>query len=125
MSAVCREAHGILFHTDAVQAIGHVPVDVQAMNIDMLSLSGHKFHAPKGIGAMYLRKGVGIPNFMDGGGQEKNRRAGTENVASIVGLGKAVGAGLRQRCPRRTPKRVAGPARPPHGRCCSTTIPDM
>ena len=89
IGAVCRE-RGILFHTDAVQAIGHVPVDVQAMNIDMLSLSGHKFHAPKGIGAMYLRKGVGIPNFMDGGGQEKKRRAGTENVPYIVGLGKAI-----------------------------------
>ena len=79
IGAVCRE-RGILFHTDAVQA----------MNIDMLSLSGHKFHAPKGIGAMYLRKGVGIPNFMDGGGQEKKRRAGTENVPYIVGLGKAI-----------------------------------
>ena len=89
IGAVCREK-GILFHTDAVQAIGHVPVDVKAMNIDMLSLSGHKFHAPKGIGAMYLRKGISIPNFMDGGGQEKRRRAGTESVPFIVGLGTAI-----------------------------------
>ena len=86
IGAVCRE-RGILFHTDAVQAIGHVPVDVQAMNIDMLSLSGHKFHAPKGIGAMYLRKGVGIPNFMDGGGQEKNVRPGTAPIANLCAMG--------------------------------------
>ena len=89
IGAVCAE-RGILFHTDAVQAIGHVPVDVQAMNIDMLSLSGHKFHAPKGIGAMYLKKGINLPNFMDGGGQERKRRAGTESVPFIVGLGKAI-----------------------------------
>lgn len=80
---------GILFHTDAVQAVGHVPIDVEAMKIDILSLSGHKFGAPKGIGAMYLRKGVRIGSLIHGGGQERRRRAGTENVPYIVGLGKA------------------------------------
>ena len=94
IGAVCAE-RGILFHTDAVQAIGHVPVDVQAMNIDMLSLSGHKFHAPKGIGAMYLKKGINLPNFMDGGGQERKRRAGTENVPGIVGYGVAADRAVR------------------------------
>ncbi len=89
IGAFCRE-RGILFHTDAVQAVAHVPIDVQAMNIDMLSLSAHKFYGPKGIGAMYLRKGTRIENFIHGGGQEKGRRASTENVAGIVGLGKAI-----------------------------------
>ena len=83
-------AHGAWFHTDAVQAVGHIPVDVKALGVDMLSLSGHKFHAPKGIGALYVKKGI-LPNiFMDGGAQEKGRRAGTENLASIVGLGEAI-----------------------------------
>ncbi len=81
---------GIYFHTDAVQAIGHVPIDVGAMQIDLLSLSAHKFNGPKGVGALYIRKGVKIDNFMHGGGQEKKRRAGTENLASIVGLGVAI-----------------------------------
>ena len=89
IGALCR-ARDILFHTDAVQAIGHVPVDVQAMQIDMLALSGHKFHAPKGVGALYLRRGLHIPNFMDGGGQENKKRAGTEAVPAIVGLGRAI-----------------------------------
>lgn len=89
IGAVCREA-GVLFHTDAVQAVGHVDIDVAADNIDMLSLSGHKIHAPKGIGALYVRKGVRLINFIDGGAQERNRRGGTENVASIVGLGTAI-----------------------------------
>ncbi len=89
IGAVCREK-GILFHTDAVQAVGHVPIDVVAENIDMLSLSGHKLHGPKGCGVMYKRRGVNLPNFMDGGGQEKRQRAGTESVAQIVGLGKAI-----------------------------------
>ncbi len=80
---------GILFHTDAVQAVGHIEVDVEAMNIDMLSLSGHKIGAPKGIGALYIRSGVKIDVFMNGGGQERGRRAGTENVPYIVGLGEA------------------------------------
>ena len=89
IGAICR-AHKVLFHTDAVQAIGNVKIDVAAQNIDMLSLSGHKIHAPKGVGALYIRKGVMIDNFMDGGAQESGRRAGTENLASIVGLGEAI-----------------------------------
>ena len=88
--AAVAKAHGVLFHTDAVQAIGHVNIDVKAQNIDMLSLSGHKFHAPKGIGALYLRKGVRIQPLMQGGAQERNQRPGTENLAGIVGLGKAI-----------------------------------
>jgi cysteine desulfurase len=83
-------AKGALFHTDAVQAIGAMPIDVKAMNIDMLSLSGHKFHAPKGVGALYIKRGVVIPNLIEGGAQERGKRAGTENVASIVGMGKAI-----------------------------------
>lgn len=86
---VCRE-RGVLFHTDAVQAVGHVPIDVKAMNIDMLSLSAHKFHGPKGVGALYMKKGIRLPSYVMGGAQERNRRAGTENVAGIVGLGAAI-----------------------------------
>ncbi len=81
--------HNIVFHTDAVQACGNIPIDVKRMGIDCLSLSGHKLYAPKGIGALYVRNGIEFEKFMDGGHQEKNKRAGTENVASIVGLGKA------------------------------------
>ena len=81
--------YNIIFHTDAVQAIGNVDIDVQEMGIDMLSMSGHKIHAPKGVGALYVKKGIEFENFINGGHQEKNKRAGTENVASIVGLGKA------------------------------------
>ncbi len=80
----------IYFHTDAVQAIGHVPIDVNKMNIDLLSLSGHKFGGPKGCGALYIRKGTKIENLLHGGAQERKRRAGTENVPAIVGLGKAI-----------------------------------
>ncbi|MDB1939784.1 MAG: cysteine desulfurase NifS [Clostridium sp.] len=86
---ICRERK-VLFHTDAVQAIGNIPVDVKEMNIDLLSLAGHKVYGPKGIGALYIRKGVRIDNLIHGGGQERARRAGTENTASIVGLGKAI-----------------------------------
>lgn len=82
--------HGITFHTDAVQAVGHVPIDVNKMNIDLLSLSGHKLGAPKGIGATYIRKGTKIKQLIFGGAQERKRRAGTENVPAIVGLGKAI-----------------------------------
>lgn len=82
--------HGVFFHTDAVQAVGHVPIDVDAMHIDLLSLSGHKLGAPKGIGAIYIRKGVAITPLIFGGAQEKRKRAGTENVPAIVGLGAAV-----------------------------------
>lgn len=81
---------GIYFHTDAVQAVGNVPIDVNDMNIDLLSLAGHKFYGPKGVGALYIRKGVKIDNLIHGGGQERGRRAGTENIPGIVGLGKAI-----------------------------------
>ncbi len=81
--------HGVLFHTDAVQAYGHIPINVDEMNIDMLSASGHKLHGPKGIGILYIRKGVKIRSFIHGGAQERNRRAGTLNVPGIVGFGKA------------------------------------
>ena len=86
---LCRE-RGVLFHTDAVQAVGALPIDVQAMHIDLLSLSGHKLHGPKGVGALYIRKGVRIEPLLHGGAQERGYRAGTENVPGIVGLGKAV-----------------------------------
>lgn len=82
--------HGVIFHTDAVQAYGHVPMDVNALNIDMLSASGHKLNGPKGIGFLYIRKGLKLRSFIHGGAQERKRRAGTENVTGIVGLGKAV-----------------------------------
>lgn len=81
--------YNIIFHTDSVQACGNVPIDVKKMGIDMLSLSGHKLYAPKGIGALYVKKGIKFERILDGGHQEKNKRAGTENVAGIVGLGKA------------------------------------
>lgn len=89
IGALCR-ARGVLFHTDAVQAVGHVPVDVQAQCIDLLSLSAHKFYGPKGIGALYVKKGVRVPALILGGGQERKKRAGTENVPGIVGLGAAI-----------------------------------
>ena len=82
--------HGVIFHTDAVQAYGHVPIDVNELNIDMLSASGHKLNGPKGIGFLYIRKGLKLRSFIHGGAQERKRRAGTENVTGIVGLGKAV-----------------------------------
>ena len=89
IGALCREKK-VLFHTDAVQAVGSVPVDVKEMNIDLLSLAGHKLYGPKGIGALYIRKGVRIDNLIHGGGQERGRRAGTENIPGVVGLGKAI-----------------------------------
>ena len=91
IGAVCKK-HGVLFHTDAVQAVGNVPINVIEQNIDMLSLSGHKIHAQKGIGVLYCRKGIRLPNLIDGGAQERGRRAGTENIAAIVGLGVAIEA---------------------------------
>ncbi len=89
IAKIAKEAK-VPFHTDAVQAVGAIPVDVKALNVDMLSLSGHKFNGPKGIGALYIRKGLRISPFIFGGAQERNMRAGTENLASIVGLGKAI-----------------------------------
>ena len=92
---VCKK-HGVLFHTDAVQAVAHIKIDVKAMNIDMLSLSGHKFNAPKGVGALYIRKGITIPNLIDGGQQERGKRAGTENIPAIVGMGYAIEVATRE-----------------------------
>jgi cysteine desulfurase len=86
---LCKEKN-IYFHTDAVQAIGHVDIDVKNMNIDLLSMSAHKFYGPKGIGALYIRNGVKIQNLIHGGGQERGKRASTENIAGIVGIGKAI-----------------------------------
>ncbi|WP_322172522.1 cysteine desulfurase NifS [Acutalibacter caecimuris] len=107
IGAVCQK-HGVLFHTDAVQAIGNVHIHVKEQHIDMLSLSGHKIHAPKGVGALYIRSGVAVENFMDGGAQERGRRAGTENVAEIVGLATAMKRAtesIDQRVARLTPMR--------------------
>ena len=89
IGAICRQA-GVLFHTDAVQAAGHLPINVKEMNIDLLSLSAHKFHGPKSVGAFYCRRGIPLPSLIDGGAQERGKRAGTENVAGIVGLGAAL-----------------------------------
>ena len=93
IGALCRERK-IPFHTDAVQAAGHMPIDVKAMNIDLLSLSGHKFHAPKGVGVLYARRGLPLVNIIEGGAQERGRRGGTENVAGIV----AMAAALKESC---------------------------
>ncbi len=89
IGAICKK-HGVVFHTDAVQAAGNVPINVNEQNIDLLSLSAHKFHGPKGVGMLYIRKGIKMPNLIDGGAQERGRRAGTENVAGIVGLSVAL-----------------------------------
>ena len=89
IGAICKEKR-VLFHTDAVQAITHVPIDVNEMNIDMLSLAAHKFYGPKGVGALYVKKGIKLENLIHGGGQEKGKRGTTENVPGIVGLGKAI-----------------------------------
>ena len=93
IGALCR-SRGVPFHTDAVQAAGHMPIDVKAMNIDMLSMSGHKFHAPKGVGVLYARRGMVLSNIIEGGAQERGKRAGTENVAGIV----ALAAALKESC---------------------------
>jgi len=89
LSAIAKK-HKVYFHTDAVQVIGNIPIDVKVQNIDLLSLSAHKFYGPKGVGVLYIKKGVRIENLIHGGGQERRRRAGTENIAGIVGLGKAI-----------------------------------
>ena len=90
---VCR-AHGVLFHTDAVQAVGHIPVNVREQNIDMLSLSAHKFHGPRGIGALYVKRGIELTSLMEGGGQERGKRPGTENLPAIMGMAAA----LKEEC---------------------------
>lgn len=89
LGKICSDRH-VIFHTDAVQAVGHLPIQVKEQHIQLLSLSAHKFHGPKGVGALYVQKGLRFPNLIEGGAQERNRRAGTENVAGIVGLGKAI-----------------------------------
>ena len=91
---ICREK-GVLFHTDAVQAVGHIPVDVRSDNTDMMSVSGHKFHGPKGTGFLYVRKGIRLTNLIEGGGQEQRRRAGTENLAGIMGMSEALRIAVR------------------------------
>ncbi len=97
IGALCRE-NKVTFHTDAVQAVGHIPVNVDADHIDMLSLSGHKFHGPKGVGALYVRKGIPLLSFIEGGAQERGRRAGTENLPAILGMA----AGLKDTCQHMT-----------------------
>ena len=96
LGAICR-AQGVLFHTDAVQAVGHIPVDVVAQNIDMLSLSAHKFHGPKGVGALYCKKGVPLSVFIQGGAQERGKRGGTENVPAIAGMAAALAEACQNR----------------------------
>ena len=122
IGALCREK-GILFHTDAVQAVGHVPVDVEADNIDMLSLSGHKFHAPKGVGALYCKKSIKLKNFIEGGAQERGRRGGTEAIPSILAMAAALEescAHLQENMEKVTAMRdrlIAGLSRIPYSRC--------
>ena len=89
IGAICKK-HKVIFHTDAVQAAGYVKINVQEQNIDMLSMTAHKLHGPKGIGLLYVRRGIRLENLIDGGAQERNKRAGTENVAGVVGLDAAL-----------------------------------
>jgi cysteine desulfurase len=120
IGAVCRKA-GVLFHTDAVQAVGHIPVNVQEDNIDMLSLSAHKFHGPKGVGVLYARKGIILTNLIEGGAQERGKRAGTENLPGIMGMTAALEeavAELPETMPRMAALRdklIAGLSEIPHG----------
>lgn len=119
IGAVCREK-GVLFHTDAVQAAGHLHIDVQAQNIDMLSVSGHKFHGPKGVGFLYAKKGIRLRNVIYGGGQERGKRAGTENLPAIVGMAAALEDQLlhldenNARLIRLRDRLIAGLAKIPH-----------
>jgi len=121
IGAVCHEK-GVLFHTDAVQAAGHLHIDVKAQNIDMLSLSGHKFHGPKGVGVLYARQGIPLTNIIEGGAQERGKRAGTENLAGIVRLGAALKEamtdcdGKRARISALRDKLIAGLKKIPHSR---------
>ena len=109
IGAVCREK-GVLFHTDAVQAAGHLHINVNEQNIDMLSLSGHKFHGPKGTGVLYARQGIPLTNIIEGGAQERGKRAGTENVPGIMGLAAALKDACDHIDEKRRCLRAAGPA---------------
>ncbi len=119
IGAVCKEA-GVLFHTDAVQAVGHLAIDVKKDNIDMLSLSGHKFHGPRGVGALYIRRGIAPANIIEGGGQERGKRPGTENLPAICGMAAALDeavAHLEENTARVTALRdklIEGLSRVPH-----------
>ena len=119
IGAVCKEA-GVPFHTDAVQAVGHIAIDVKAQNIDMLSLSAHKFHGPKGVGALYVRRGFPLVNVIEGGAQERGKRAGTENIPGICGMAAALEdacAKLEENCRKVTAMRdrlIAGLKQIPH-----------
>ena len=119
IGAVCR-AHGVPFHTDAVQAVGHLPIDVKADNIDLLSASAHKFHGPKGVGFLFARRGVRLTNLIEGGAQERGKRAGTENVAGIMAMAAALkeaAAGMAENAARMTALRdrlIAGLSEIPH-----------
>ena len=120
IGAVCRK-HGVIFHTDAVQAVGHIHIDVEADNIDMLSASGHKFHGPKGTGFLYTKKGIPLKNLIEGGAQERGKRAGTENVPAIVGMAAALkeeAANMDKNADHMTAMRdklIAGLEEIPHG----------
>ena len=119
LGAICRK-HGVLFHTDAVQAIGHIPVDVEADNIDMLSSSAHKFHGPKGVGFLYAKKGIRLTNLIEGGAQERGKRAGTENIPGIAAMATALKeaeASLSERAEyvsKRRDRLIAGLSEIPH-----------
>ena len=119
IGAICKEKK-VLFHTDAVQAVGHIAIDVKAQNIDMLSLSGHKFHGPRGVGALYCRRGLMLTNIIDGGAQERGKRAGTENLAGIMGMAAALDHAMEnldsytQRVTALRDKLIAGLSQIPH-----------
>jgi len=119
IGAVCKEA-GVLFHTDAVQAVGHLPIHVKEDNIDMLSLSGHKFHGPRGVGALYIRRGIAPANVIEGGGQERGKRPGTENLPGIMGMAAALDEAMENLAAHTTKvtalrdQLIAGLSRVPH-----------